>query len=232
MTSQKSFTTRALALFVALTVLQVYVQAALFDTIPKVAEPAAQGAQPLSGRLTTSGDKPVTVNGNGAKSGETVFSGQQIQTPDGVGATVHLPGLGKVDLAPNTNVTITFENGRVVVNVVSGCVALTGNKDVDGSVETPGGSTQHTDASKGSTINTCTDKLIPGAAGVAGGVAAGGTAAGAAAGGLFGIGVPATVALVAAASGVTAGAIFAATRPDCVPRGPNPSPGTPRGPCQ
>jgi hypothetical protein len=226
MMSQKRFSTRALALVVALAVLQVYVQASLFDGATKTAAPAAQ-ASPLSGRLTTKGNNPITVNGNSAKSGETIFSGQQIQTPDGVGATVSLPGLGKVDLAPNTNVTITFEKGRIVVNVVSGCVLLTADKGVDGTVETPGGSAQHTDPSKVSSINTCTDK-IPGAVGATGGAAAGAATTG----GLFGLGVPATVALVAAASGVAAGAIFAATRPACVPRGPNPSPGTPRGPCK
>ncbi|MFL6230481.1 MAG: hypothetical protein ACJ741_17045 [Pyrinomonadaceae bacterium] len=232
MTSQKRFTTRALALFLALAVLQVYVQAALFDTTPKAAAPAAQGAQPMSGRLMTRGDKPVTVNGNSAKSGETIFSGQQIQTPDGVGATVTLPGLGRVEIAPNTNATITFENGRLDVNVVSGCVVLHTDKGVAGSVETAGGATQHTDASKASSVDTCVGKKL-GAAGAAGGPAAGGAAAGSAAGGAFGIGVPATVAALGAVGGFTAFAIAAnhGNRPDCVPRGANPSPGVPRGPC-
>jgi hypothetical protein len=229
------------ALLLALVVLQVYVHAELLGA--KSASASTDVALPSSGRLTTRGNNPVTVNGNAARSGETIFSGQQIQTPDGVGATVQLPGLGRVDLAPNTNAMLTFKNGRVVVNVVSGCVILIAGKGVEGVVETPGGSSEHTDKSKGSSVDLCTGK-IPGAVPVVGhGAAAGAGAsatsatagtAGAVSGGLFGLGVPSTIALVTAASAFAIGGTFASTQgqPPCVPRGANPSPGEPRGrPC-
>ena len=108
----------------------------------------------------------MTVNGNSAKSGETIFSGQQIQTPEGVGATVQLGGLGRVDIAPNTNLTLTFEEGKINVALVSGCVILTAGKGVVGTVQA-GGAEQQTDRAKGGTIDVCTSQT-PGAAPVIG----------------------------------------------------------------
>jgi hypothetical protein len=241
MMTQKRFTSRAIALAVALTVLQVYVQAALSDDATKASPATAQAGQSLKGRLTTRGNNPVTVNGNSAKSGATIFSGQQIQTPAGVGATVQLPGLGRLDIAPNANVTVTFENGKINVAVTSGCVILTAERGTTGTV-TAQGTTQQTDPAKGGAIDICTNPaggapvIGQGAAGSAGAGAAGtggaaaGTAAGSA-GGLFGLGMPATLAF-SAIVGATTAAIIASNRPACVPRGANPSPGTPRGPCE
>lgn len=235
---------KVFALLVAFVVLQVYVQADLLATRSNGGA-TATAAQPSAGRLTTRGNNPVTVNGNTAHSGDSVFSGQQIQTPDGTGASVQLPGLGKVDLAPNTGATITFGAGKITVTLLSGCVVLSTNKGTAGSVESGGAEIAHTDPSKNSSVDVCTSKT-PGAAPIVGAGAAAAAGAGAAAttaaattaalatGGLFGIGVPATVALVTAASAFTVGAAFATTR-GCsgeAPRGPNPSPGTPRGGCQ
>jgi hypothetical protein len=200
------------------------------------AVPPAQTAP--QGRLTTRGNNPVTVNGNSAKSGETIFSGQSIKTPASVGATVNLPGLGRVDIAPNTNLTLSFESNKINVALISGCVILTANKGVTGTLES-GGSTQQTDPAQGGVIDTCTS-TTPGAAPIvgqgaasaagagAGSAAAAGSAAGATAaatsGGLFGLGAAGTVGFIGAAAIITATAVIAPCR-----RGPNPSPGTPRG---
>lgn len=195
------------------------------------------------GRLSTRGNNPVSVNGTNAKSGETIFSGQSIQTPDGVGATVQLPGLGRVDIAPNTNLTLTFEDGKINVTLASGCAVLTANRGTAGTLQS-GDSTQQTDAANGGTIDVCASRT-PGAApvvgqgaasaagagagsaaGAAGAATAGGAAGGAAAsGGLFGLGTAGTVGFIGAAAIITTTAIIT------VPcrRGRNPSPGTPRG---
>src|SRR5437667_8226107 len=94
---------RVLALALGVSVLQAY-------ALP-VRQPANDGnsAVPqgatLSGRLTTGGNKPISLNGGNARSGDTVFSGQSIQTPAGVGASVTIPGIGRVDIAPNSKLT-------------------------------------------------------------------------------------------------------------------------------
>jgi hypothetical protein len=220
----------ALALVLAVTHLGLgseIVRAASSRLVGAVASP--QGA--AQGRLTTRGNNPVTVNGNSARSGETVFSGQSVQTPAGVGATVNLPGLGRVDIAPNSNVTLSFGDGKIDVALTSGCAILTANRGTAGTL-TAGSTTQQTEGTEGGTLDVCTS-TTPGAPPVVGqgaAAAAGagsGAAAGAAAGGggLFGLGTAGTVGVIAAAAGATTAAVI------LVPcrRGPNPSPGTPRG---
>ena|SRR2546421_391309 len=231
---QKRLTPKVLALIVALAVSQIYVQASLLADGLKAA-PAAQAGQ-LTGRLTTRGNNPVTVNGNSAKSGETIFSGQQIQTPDGVGATIQLGQLGRVDIAPNTNLTLTFTDGRINVNLASGCVILATNRGVNGTIAAQG-TTQQTDSAKGGALDICTG-ATPGAAPIAGQGAAAGAGAGAAGGATAGaatagttaasVGVSNTAVLLGAA-GFGAIVVTTAIVAPCR-RGANPSPGVPRGP--
>ena len=239
MSTLKSRLVKATALGLALAVTHVclsaeLVQAASARLIAKAS--AAQGG--AQGRLTTRGNNPVTVNGNSARSGETIFSGQSIQTPEGVGATVNLPGIGRVDIAPNTNLTLTFEQGKVNVALVSGCVILTANRGNVGSVE-GGGRTERTEGDQGGVIDVCSSPtggapiFGQGAAAAAGagssGVgAAAGTAAATAAGTGGGLGTGTSLALTAAIVGTFS---VVANRVISTPcrRGPNPSPGTPRG---
>lgn len=232
---------KATALVLVLAVAQVYLGAALARaaSVRLFGTPAQGGTS--QGRLSTRGNNPVSVNGTSAKSGETIFSGQTIQTPDGVGATVQLPGLGRVDIAPNTTLTLTFADGSISVSLASGCTILTTNKGVAGTVQS-GGSTQQTDTSKGGTLDVCSSRTpgaapvvgqgaaaaagagassAAGAAGAAGGAAAGGAAA---SGGLFGLGTAGTFGFIGAAAIITTAAVITPCR-----RGPNPSPGVPRG---
>jgi hypothetical protein len=232
---------KATALVLILAVAQVYlgVSLARAASAKLFGAPAQGGAH--QGRLTTRGNNPVSVNGTSAKSGETIFSGQTIQTPAGVGATVNIPGLGRVDIAPNTTLTFTFADGTISVSLASGCAILTTNKGVAGTV-LAGGSTQQTDASNGGSLDVCSSQTpgappvvgqgaasaagagassAAGAAGAAGGAAAGGSAA---SGGLFGLGTAGTFGFVGAAAAITTAAIITPCR-----RGANPSPGVPRG---
>jgi hypothetical protein len=231
MSSLREKIVKATALGLVLTVTHVclsagLVRAASSEPLGKI----ASGQTAPQGRLTTRGNNPVTVNGNSAKTGETIFTGQSIQTPDGVGATVNLPGLGRVDLAPNTNLTLSFGDGKINVTLVSGCIILTANPGVAGTVEA-GGSSQQTDTAKGGTIDTCTSRtpgappiVGSGAAAAAGAGAAGGaTAAAATAGGLFGLGTAGTIGFITAASVITAAAITGSDTTSSSNR-PNPSP--------
>lgn len=224
---------KATAVALVLAVGQVFVSAELVRAASArlAAGVAPQGA--AQGRLTTRGNNPVTLGGNSARSGETVFPGQSVQTPAGVGATVNLPGLGRVDIAPNSNVTLSFGDGKIDVTLVSGCAILTANRGTAGSLES-GGSTQRTEGSEGGVLDVCNS--TPGAPPIAGqgaaaaaGAGAGGgaaaaTAAAATGGGLFGLGTAGTVGFIASAGIITAAAVIAPCR-----RGRNPSQGTPRG---
>src|SRR5438105_10267531 len=141
------------ALALALATVQVYVHADLVRSASARLVSAAS-RQTRRGRLTTRGNNPVNVNGSSAKSGETIFSGQTIQTPAGVGATVQVPGLGRVDIAPNTSLTLIFEDGKINVALASGCVILTADKGVSGTVQA-GESTQQTDQAQGNPLGVC-----------------------------------------------------------------------------
>jgi hypothetical protein len=182
-------------------VLQVYLSGGFALAAPKAAEPAAKPAarQEIQGRLTTAGDNPVTVNGNSAKTGETIFSGQQIQTPAGTGATVQLGALGSLEIAPGSNVTLTFAAGRIDVVVISGCVTLRATDGTTGTVQSRGNT--ETTGADGGTIDTC-DDAAPGGVPV-GGAGTGGVGAGTAGGaaGAGGLGTGAALGLTAAVVG-------------------------------
>lgn len=156
MTILKSRATKAGALALA-AVLQVYAAGGFALAAPEVAgsNVAPVAGRQTQGRLTTTGDSPVSVNGNSAQTGETIFSGQQIQTPAGTSATVQLPGLGSVEIRPGSNVTLTFGAGRIAVVVMSGCVRLSAEAGVTGTVQSKG-RTRTTDADD-RVIDICDD---------------------------------------------------------------------------
>lgn len=177
----KSSMTKALALVLVGAFLSVYqgigfALAASHETVHAASN--ASVPQDVQGRLTTAGDKAINVNGNAAKTGETVFSGQQLQTPSGTSATVQLGSLGRVEIAPGSDLTLTFGAGSITVVLTRGCVTLTANPGTAGTVES-GGRTQTTDTAKGGVIDTCPDR-VPAAAtipastiGVGGGLSTG-----------------------------------------------------------
>jgi hypothetical protein len=139
-------------------------------------------AAPLMGKLKTGGSKPIIVNGYKVASGTAIFSGSQIQSPAGVGATVELGALGRLDIAPRTEVTLTFSEGNVAAELKSGYVVLTTRKGVKGSVRTPDGKLAQTDITKLSSVIARTAGSAGPEASVPIGAAAGGIGAGTAAG--------------------------------------------------
>lgn len=164
--------------------------------------------QQFIARLTTRNNQPITVNGNSAASGASILTGATIETGADQSATVNLGPLGNLDIAPNTKLVLTYdENGNVKATMVFGCAVLTAKKKTTGEVATEqGGTAAKTDPKKGGILDIC---FPPGAAaptvgqgaaasaGAGAGVGAPAGAAAAGAGGLFGIGLPATIAIIA-----------------------------------
>lgn len=183
------------ALLVVLAVAQVYIFAA--------------PGRSLFGRLVTSSDSVITVNSNEAGSGTTIFSGSQLQTPENATASVQLDSLGKLEMSPETNLTLSFNEHSVDVNVIAGSALLTTHKGITGSI-TFNGKTEMSDPSKES--STVSAGAAP---------QGGGKGNGPSFGKIFAIGLP-----------IIVGSILAAVYIPCRRRGRNPSPGTPRGPCR
>ncbi|HYR76643.1 MAG TPA: hypothetical protein VEM96_12460 [Pyrinomonadaceae bacterium] len=132
--------TSATALLVTLAVGQLYVGITFAEANSAL---SVSGAVPvaLMGILTTSNNKPITVNGASAISGATIPSGATIETPDGVGATIRLGSLGSLCIAPNTKLSLEFDQqGKLLrITVTEGCVILRTSKNVTGAINGPQG---------------------------------------------------------------------------------------------
>jgi hypothetical protein len=203
---------KALALFLIFTVAQVYIQVNFAGPNVREATPsAAQGGGQLTGKLITTGGKPILVNGASLGSGGTLLSGATIDVPDGIGATVNLGPLGRLDLSPNTTAVLEFINGQVNVKLIKGCVVLHTRKGNKGEISTDKGVAATTDPKKDDVADVCSPLGAPapivnqGAAANAGAGAGGGAAgAGGGGGGLFGLGPLGTLAII---GGTIAGGI-------------------------
>jgi hypothetical protein len=202
---------KAITAFLLFSVAQIGVQMSFAEPAPPSVAPVPP--QQFIARLSTRNNQPITVNGNGAATGSSILTGATIETGPDQSATVNLGPLGVLDIAPNTKLVLTYdEQGNVKVLLLQGCAILAAKKKANGEVATQQGSAGKTDPKKGGVLDVCFPPgasgpvVNQGAAAAAGAGAGGGASAGAAAagaGGLFGIGVPATIAIIAA--GVAAG---------------------------
>ena len=162
MNSRHQKITTVTALLVTLAVGQLYIGVTLaeptkgagsFDAVPAA----------IMGVLSTTSNKAITVNGASAVSGATIPSGATIETPSGVGATIRLGRLGSLCIAPNTKLTLEFDQqGNIVkVNVIEGCVILRSPKNVSGIVNGAQGVLGQIGGSTGGSVDVCSR---PGAA--------------------------------------------------------------------
>jgi len=109
---------KALAVFLAFSFAQVYVHAGLPNAAPAPGTPQ----RPVTAKLITKNNQPITVNGNSMGTGGTILTGATIETPDQFGATIDLGDAGVIELQPGAKIQLDFdENGNVRVKVIRGC---------------------------------------------------------------------------------------------------------------
>lgn len=148
----------AIAVFVTLVITQTYIGVSFAGTASGSGTSSSSVVVPqLMGVLTTSSNKSITVNGASAISGATIPSGATIETPAGVGATIRLGSLGSLCIAPNTKLSLQFDQQGNLVNVVvtEGCVILRTPKNVAGVVSSPQGELRRIDAAAGGSLDVC-----------------------------------------------------------------------------
>jgi hypothetical protein len=134
---------RGVALFVALSVMQVYAFAGTAAS-PSTSDGAATISTQTGGTLRTTGNKAITVNGNNVRPGTTILSGSSIQTQAGVGATISL-GFAEVEISPNSDLSVEFDAGSTVtVTLRRGCVILRTHGNTQGTLITPDGTSTKT----------------------------------------------------------------------------------------
>jgi len=160
--------------------------------------------QQFVARLTTRNNQPITVNGLSAGTGASILTGATIETGADQSATVNLGPLGRLDIAPNTKLVLTYDDkGNVKALLVYGCVILAAKKKTTGEVATEQGSAGKTDPAAGGVLDVCfpqgatAPQVGQGAAAAAGAGAGASTAPAAGGGGLFGLGRAATIAIFA-----------------------------------
>jgi hypothetical protein len=99
----------------------------------------------------------VTVNGESAKTGRSVFSSSTIATTEDAGAIINLGKIGKVELAPNTVFTIDFNEKGISGSLASGRLTVLGAAD-NVSVKTADGTTVELTAGESTTAAGKEDK--------------------------------------------------------------------------
>jgi len=95
-----------------------------FFTITAIADPASN----VSGELLVA--KEVTLDDAPASAGLTVLSGSRIKTSLGGRVTVNLSKLGRVTLGPDTEAVLTFSEGVVGGELLSGWMVISAPKGV------------------------------------------------------------------------------------------------------
>jgi hypothetical protein len=103
----KTWSRKSIAAFLAIAVLSLYSMVVL----------AAPGAK-ASGELSVTGE--VSVNGQKVISGGTLFSDSTIVTSDKSNASVNISKLGRVELAPNSSLQISFSDNSINAMLQSG----------------------------------------------------------------------------------------------------------------
>jgi hypothetical protein len=97
----------------------------------------------IVGELTVAGKSVngeiplVTVNGEAVRSGRSIFSSSTIATTENSGAVVNVGKSGKIELAPNTVVTLSFNEKGLSGDLASGAVTALSADNV--SVKLPNG---------------------------------------------------------------------------------------------
>ncbi len=110
----------------------------------------------ITANNSDAGNSAVTVNGEAAVSGRSIFSSSIISTPDGYGAVISLGKTGKIELAPNTTLLLSFDKASMHGELTSGSITVLsaaqsmGVKTLAGDIELNAGETATANASSAS----------------------------------------------------------------------------------
>ncbi len=112
---------------------------ATYSMVALASNDKAAGELTVSSRSFSGEVSSVTVNGEAAKSGRTVFSSSTILTPENSSAVINMGKAGQIEIAPNSNVTLSFDSSSAHADLSSGSVTVLNS--VNGISVTANGST-------------------------------------------------------------------------------------------
>ena len=132
--NSKLWIRKALSMCLSVAVLATYSMVALAGPGKAAGELAVSGKN-------VNGEAPfVFVNGEVSRSGRSVFSGSTITTSESTTAVVNLSKLGRIELAPNTALNLTFDERGISGALTSGTVSVLGAAE-NVNITTPNGKT-------------------------------------------------------------------------------------------
>jgi len=130
----------------------------VFAVIVTYSMVALAGSGKIAGELivagkNVNGEMPfVVVNGEAAKTGRSVFSVSTIATPDNASAIINLGKIGKIELAPNTNLILSFTEKGISGDLLSGKLTVL-NASESVSIQTLGGESLKLNAGESAVAN-------------------------------------------------------------------------------
>ncbi len=104
-------------------------------TIAAYSMVALASSEKIAGELlitgkNTGGETPVVnVNGEAAQNGRSIFSSSTVTTPENANAVINLGKIGKIELAPNTTLTLTFNEKGISGDLLAGRVTVLNASD-------------------------------------------------------------------------------------------------------
>ena len=98
---------------------------------------SAKGVRPAGELASASG---ATINSTTAHSGTTIFSNSRVKTAANGSAIINLGLLGRVELGPNSDLTLQFSRGVLGGTLSSGKIAISTLSGVQVNLTTPDGS--------------------------------------------------------------------------------------------
>jgi hypothetical protein len=134
----------------ALSMCLIVAMVATYSMVALANSDKAAGELIVTGK-TVNGETPVvTVNGETAKTGRSVFSSSTISTPENASAIINIGRAGKIELAPNTTLTVTFNEKGINGDLLSGKVTVLGASNSVG-IRTADGNTVELTAGESAT---------------------------------------------------------------------------------
>lgn len=117
--NSKTLIQKALSLCLTVAIFATYSMVALAST------------EKIAGELLVAGKNAnVQVNGEMAQSGRSIFSASTIATPENASAIINIGKIGKIELAPNTTLTLSFNEKGISGDLTSGKVTVLGATNV------------------------------------------------------------------------------------------------------
>ncbi|MEO6588080.1 MAG: hypothetical protein ABIP06_02020 [Pyrinomonadaceae bacterium] len=114
------------------------------------------GELTISGKLSKGETPAVLVNGEAAQNGRSVFSSSTINTPADASAIINIAKLGKIELAPNTNISISFDEAGINGDLINGKITVLG-ATADVNIKTPNGQIAKLAAGESATAGNAKD---------------------------------------------------------------------------